>query len=131
MVDWPPEHKQAFLEQQFTAQHAHYQRYYGEGDFSLVLVEGEPAGRLYVARWRREIRLVDIALLPPYRGRGIGSALLRRLLDEGASSGLPVSIHVERFNPALRLYQRLGFLPAGEHGPYLLMRWEPPGPARD
>lgn len=127
VVDWTAEQKAAFVRQQFEAQHHHYQTYYPEASFDLVLLDGEPVGRLYVARWTREIRLVDIALAPAARGRGLGTALLRDLLAEGERSGKAVSIHVERFNPALRLYRRLGFREVEEKGPYFLMEWRPPG----
>jgi ribosomal protein S18 acetylase RimI-like enzyme len=88
-------------------------------------VDGEPAGRLYVHRGRSDIRVVDIALAPEYRGRGIGAALLRSLITEAEASDRKVSIHVERHNPARRLYERLGFRPAGEHGVYVLMERVP------
>ncbi len=126
MVDWPEEQKAGFLRQQFEAQHHHYQEYYKDAEFLLVEKDGVPVGRFYVARWEKEIRLVDIALLPEHRGAGLGGALVASLLAEGAAAGKPVSIHVEVFNPALRLYRRLGFEPAGERGPYVLMRWTPP-----
>ena len=80
-----------------------------------------------MVRWEKEIRLVDIALLPEHRGGGVGSAILHEILAEGKAAGKPVTIHVERFNPALRLYERLGFVPIEERGPYLLMQ-RAPGP---
>lgn len=126
VTDWSAEQKEAFLAQQFEAQHHHYQKYYPEASFDLILDDGEPIGRLYVSRWEREIRLVDVALVPEARGRGIGTELLRDLLAEGERSGKTVSIHVERFNPALRLYRRLGFREIEEKGPYFLMEWRPP-----
>ncbi|HTE20911.1 MAG TPA: GNAT family N-acetyltransferase, partial [Armatimonadota bacterium] len=79
----------------------------------------------YVARWAEEIRIVDIALLPEHRGGGVGTMLIRRLFDEGDASGRKVSIHVEIFNPARRLYERLGFVQAAERGVYLLMERNP------
>lgn len=126
VTDWSAEQKEAFLSQQFEAQHHHYQKYYPEASFDLILDDGEPIGRLYVSRWEREIRLVDVALAPEARGRGIGTSLLRDLLAEGERTGKTVSIHVERFNPALRLYRRLGFREIEEKGPYFLMEWRPP-----
>lgn len=126
VTDWSAEQKEAFLAQQFEAQHHHYQKYYPEASFDLILDGEEPIGRLYVSRWEREIRLVDVALVPAARGRGIGTTLLRDLLAEGERTGKPVSIHVERFNPALRLYRRLGFREIEEKGPYFLMEWRPP-----
>ncbi len=88
-----------------------------------MLVDGQPAGRLYVARWDDEIRIVDIALLPGHRNGGIGTALLRDLMQEAEAAGTPVTIHVERFNPALGLYLRLGFTAIQDKGVHLLMRW--------
>jgi GNAT superfamily N-acetyltransferase len=127
VTDWSAAQKEAFLTQQFEAQHHHYQTYYAGASFDLVLGDGEPIGRLYVSRWEREIRVVDVALVPEARGRGVGGALLRDILAEGERTGRPVSIHVERFNPALRLYRRLGFREVEENGPYFLMEWRPPG----
>lgn len=78
-------------------------------------------GRLYVDRWTREIRIMDIALLPEHRGAGIGTRLLRELQEEARAAGKALSIHVEKFNPALRLYERLGFRAREDKGVYLLM----------
>jgi ribosomal protein S18 acetylase RimI-like enzyme len=122
-VDWPPERKEAFLRFQFEAQHRHYMEHYAGARFDLVLVDGEPAGRLYVADWRTEVRLIDIALAPERRNRGLGTRLLRDLQAAAAATGKPLTIHVERFNPALALYERLGFARLEENGPYFLMEW--------
>lgn len=126
LTDWDETQKQAFLAQQFEAQHHHYQTHYQGARFDLVLLDDEPVGRLYVARWREEIRIMDIALLPEYRNGGIGSGLLRELLEEAAATSRRLTIHVERYNPALRLYRRLGFEPVGETGVYLLLALNPP-----
>lgn len=122
---WAPEQVEAFLTMQFELQHAHYQRHYADADFLVVEREGVPVGRLYVARWEREIRIVDIALVPEARGRGLGSRLMRELMAEAAEAGLPLRIHVEKFNPALRLYRRLGFTAIQDKGVYLFMEWRP------
>jgi ribosomal protein S18 acetylase RimI-like enzyme len=118
--------KAAFLEQQFTAQSLHYERHYTDTSFDLVLIDGEPAGRLIVGRWPTEVRVVDIALLPEFRGRGAGELLMRRVIAEAEEGGVKASIHVERENPALRFYQRLGFVTVEEKGVHLLME-RPPG----
>lgn len=125
VVDWTPEQKADFVRSQFEAQHGWYQDHYQGARFDVILVDGVPAGRLYVHRRESEIRLVDITLLPEFRGGGTGSALLRDLLAEGEAAGKRVTIHVEVFNPAMRLYERLGFLPVEERGPYRLMEWKP------
>jgi ribosomal protein S18 acetylase RimI-like enzyme len=115
--------KAAFLDAQFRLQHAHYQKYYPEADW-LVIEHGRvDIGRLYIERWPSQHRIIDIALLPEHRGKGLGEALLRDLLDEAAVAGKDVSIHVEKFNPAMRLYRRLGFTTEQDKGVYDLMRW--------
>jgi len=128
-VPWTDEQKAAFVVQQFEAQHTWWQEHYTGARFDLVLVDGEPAGRLYVDVWAREIRIVDIALMPAYRGGGIGSMLLRRVFAAGDAAGKPVSIHVEVFNPARRLYDRLGFVEKGAHGDVYLLMERPVGGA--
>ena len=123
VTGWPQQQKAAFLQQQFAAQHTHYQTHYTGTDFLVIMQGGEDIGRLYLARWSAEHRIVDIALLSEYRRRGLGAALLSDLLDEAAGAGKAVTIHVEKFNPAMSLYRRLGFVAAGEAGAYDLMRW--------
>ena len=126
VVDWTAEQKDAFVRQQFAAQHAWYQEHYVGASFDVILVDGVPAGRLYLHRRGAEIRLVDITFLPEFRGGGLGSSILRDLMAEGEAAGKPVTIHVEIYNPAMRLYQRLGFRPVEDRGPYLLLEWRPP-----
>jgi ribosomal protein S18 acetylase RimI-like enzyme len=89
------------------------------------MLEGEPAGRILIDEWTSEIRLVDIALMPAARARGIGTKLVGEVLERGAAAGKPVTIHVEAFNPALHLYERLGFEQVDTNGVYLLMKWTP------
>jgi GNAT superfamily N-acetyltransferase len=122
-VAWDAAQKTAFVQMQFAAQHAYYQEHYAGADFDVILVDTLPAGRLYIARWSSEIRIVDIALLPEYCNRGIGTTLLKDLQAEAAAAGKPLRIHVERFNPALRLYERLGFHQIEDRGVYLFMEW--------
>ncbi|NLS12184.1 GNAT family N-acetyltransferase [Vibrio sp. SM6] len=105
-----------------NAQHQHYQKYYPEAAFELILLSGEPAGRLYVSRWETQIRIVDIAVLPQHRGKKIGSHLMSQLLDEAKEHGLEVSIHVEHNNPAMRWYLALGFETVEDKGVYRLMK---------
>lgn len=130
LVDWSEAQKETFLRMQFRAQDRHYRDHYQGASFDVVLVDGVPAGRLYVARWAEEIRIMDVALLPEFRNRGVGTALLRLLMDEAQVSGTTVRIHVERANRALGLYQRLGFSPLADRGVYLLLEWRPPGCAQ-
>lgn len=116
-----PAQRETFLELQWRARQQDYRARYPDADDQIVAVGGVAAGRLLVARRGGELLIVDIALLPEFRGRGIGSRLLRRLLDEAAARGMVVRLHVALSNPALRLYRRLGFRPVHEAGPYVLM----------
>jgi ribosomal protein S18 acetylase RimI-like enzyme len=130
-VPWSDDQKRAFMAQQFAAQSAHYAEHFSDAAFDVVLVDGEPAGRLIVARREREgeLKVIDIALLPEQRGRGIGTRLLRPLLREADEARLTTVVYVERNNPALALYERLGFAPVEDTGVYLRME-RPPGAAQ-
>lgn len=126
LFPWTDEQKAAFVEHQFTAQDAHYRAYYEGAALDVIEVEGERAGRLYVHRRPHEVRVMDIALMPAFRGRGIGGDLLTALREEARASGRKLSIHVEEGNPARRLYERVGLrVVSAAHPPYLLMEWSP------
>ncbi len=120
------EQKVAFLDQQFAAQYEYYRQHYPTCERNLIFVGDEPAGRLWTDEWRDQIRMVDIALMPEWRGRGIGESLVREVLSRGERAGKPVTIHVEAFNPVLRMYERLGFQNVDTNGVYYLMKWVPP-----
>lgn len=124
-VPWSHEQKQAFLAQQFDAQAAHYAAHFADASFDVVVVDGERAGRLIVARRQDELKLIDIALLPEYRGRGIGTRLMAPLLAEADERGVNVTIHVERGNRARTLYERLGFVQISSTGVYDLLSCTP------
>ncbi len=117
--------KRQFLDQQFGAQYQHYQLHYPTCERNIIEKDGKAVGRLWIDEWKDQIRLVDVALMPELRGSGIGTALVREVLERGAKAGKPVTIHVEGFNPALRLYERLGFEHVDTNGVYHLMRWTP------
>lgn len=122
---WPPEMQQAFLRQQHEAQHAYYSTSYAEAERLVIERRGEAIGRLYLAEWPTNVRIVDISLLPEARGEGIGEAILKDIGEDVAARGKKVSIHVEKQNPAKRLYERTGFSVVEDKGVYDLMEWEP------
>jgi ribosomal protein S18 acetylase RimI-like enzyme len=124
-VEWAPGQREWFLQMQFEAQDREYRRANPDGRFDVVEVDGRPAGRLYVDRRPGDLRIVDIALLPDFRGRGIGTGLVGELQRAAADEGRIVSIHVEAHNPAARLYERLGFVVAADLGVYRRMEWTP------
>lgn len=120
---WPDEFKRAFLTDQFRLQTRHYAQAYYDAEFSIVEHGGRAIGRLYLFRGQADHRIVDVSLVPEARGKGFGTALLKAVQEEAAAARKTVSIHVEQFNPALRLYRRLGFVELRPQGPYLLMQW--------
>jgi ribosomal protein S18 acetylase RimI-like enzyme len=121
LAPWPEQRKREFLDDQFAKQHAHYLQHYPRARWQVVTFDGEPVGRLYAERTPAEVRIMDVALLAPHRNRGVGTAMMRSLLAEADSARLRASLHVEPFNPALRLYRRLGFEQVETHGIYWYM----------
>lgn len=123
VVEWPEGEKERFLRQQFEAQDTYYRAQYEGAEFLVIEVEGKPAGRLYLHRNEDDIRIVDVALLPEFRGRGAGAQILREILSDAEKTNRPVTIHVERWNRALHLYDRLGFKLKEDRGVYLFLEW--------
>lgn len=118
---WSAEAIGEFLAQQFRLQHHYYQEHFPDGEFWVIEADTQAIGRLYLFWGETTLQLIDISLLPDYRGRGVGVALLQNLLALADARGLAVGLHVEEANPAFRLYQRLGFEVVGESGIYLEM----------
>lgn len=118
---WDAAQQDAFLKMQQLMQRRAYEMQYPQSDHHLIIFNDQPAGRLFVVRTTEEILLADIALLPEYRGRGIGTTLIKELLDEGEREKLPVRLQVLKNNPATRLYERLGFVTTGESDLYFHM----------
>jgi|APAra7269096613_1048513.scaffolds.fasta_scaffold07312_2 ribosomal protein S18 acetylase RimI-like enzyme len=121
LIDGPA--RAMLLRFQFDAQHAHYLQHFPHMEASVVLVSGQRAGRLYVARTPTEIRLLDISLMPDFRRRGIGGHLLTLLQDQARNRGLPLRLHVLQGNPARQLYERHGFQASVLEGLHLSMEW--------
>ena len=125
-VPWSEEQKLAFLWQQFEAQDHEYRRAYPDGIFSVIELSTNPVGRLYLRHGECDTRVIDLALLPEYRGWGIGSRILGDLAREADPAGRTLSIHVEVFNSgARRLYERFGFDLDEDKGVYLLLTRPP------
>jgi len=122
---WPAAQQEMFLRMQFNAQYRSYQAAYGQAEHQIVEQDGKPVGRIMVL-WEKDFALlVDIALLAEYRGRGVGSELLGELVQKCTRMGVPLRLQVLKTNPALRLYQRLGFATTGEDQMYIQMERRP------
>jgi ribosomal protein S18 acetylase RimI-like enzyme len=124
-VAWAEGQREAFVRMQFDAQDTEYRRHNPRGTFDVIEVDGRPAGRLYVDRRPGDIRIVDISLLPEFRGAGVGGRLIAGLQGEAAASGRILSIHVEMHNRAAELYARMGFTIVAELGVYRRIEWTP------
>ena len=120
-LGWSETEEDAFIRMQFSAQTSHYRRSFPEATFSVICVDGEPAGRLIVSRSDDEMVLVDLALLPGFRRTGIGSGLVRCLLDEADAGRLRIRCHVRQGSGARRFWERAGFVAQGSDGAYVAM----------
>jgi len=127
---WPQEQADAFLLQQFEAQHKFYTEQFTDASFEVIIDKNRtPIGRIYLEEREDEFRIIDISLLPSHRGKGIGGRLVQNIINNAA--GKAVRIHVEHNNPAMRLYNRLGFVMVEDKGIYHLMELTPPRPGEE
>ena len=124
LLDWDANQKQMLIDMQFRAQSAQYSASYPQADNSIILIDEQPVGRMIVDRNQQAITLVDISILPARRNSGIGTVLIRELIEEASASGRPVKLHVLKSNPAQALYLRLGFCIVGGDGLYFEMKLE-------
>lgn len=123
-VPWTEAMRGAFLESQFSLQHAHYLAHYADAEYLAVERTGQPVGRLYLQRAAPCHLVIDIALFPAMRGQGVGRALLEAAMADAAAHerALELSVHVGN-GAARRLYARLGFRQCGETATHYAMRW--------
>ena len=121
LIGWGPDQTNMFLRMQYHARCSGYATEFPNATTRVVVVDGRPVGSMIVDRDPRRILLVDIALLPEYRNRGIGGGLIRDLIEEGRREDAAVQLSVQPQNPALRLYRRLGFIVTSESPMYLEM----------
>ena len=127
VVAWSGDRRSEFLHMQFDAQQVYYRTRHPRAERLCIYENQHPIGRLYVERLTDEFRILDIALLKHCRGRGIGTALLTSILKLAHREEKAVSTHVERYNPAVRLFRRLGFRQCRDVGVSYLMEWVGPG----
>ena len=127
LVPWTDEQQAAFIEMQFQAQQGHYKKFFPQATHEIVLDNGRAVGALYVQRLEREIRIIDLILLPKERNAGIGRHLMQTILDEAGRLRKAVGIYVESFNPSGQFFRRLGFVETERSGIHIHMQWFPPG----
>ena len=125
LVPWTDEQKRAFIEMQFRAQDSYYRERFPNADFRVILEHEERVGRLYLLADSSAISIIDITVLPEHRKRGIGTFLIRQVIDEGSLSKRSVQVYVETHNPSLPLFERLGFFRVKEDGMNFLLECKP------
>ena len=123
MLD-PPQ-RDALMRMQFSAQNNGYGAQYPGAEHDLILFEDRPVGRMIVLRSESEIVFVDLAILPEYRSRGIGTQMIMDRIAEAESSNRILTFHALKSNRAIGLYLRLGCEISGENAAYYLFEWKP------
>lgn len=124
-TSWTQADWQDFLQRQFSAQDLHYQRAFPNAVRRIIQMDGVDIGRLYLDRQNECLRIIEFTLAPTARGRGIGSDILRSLMNEAHGGKVPVRLHVEKQSPALKLYLRHGFRAVSDQGHHYAMEWMP------
>jgi RimJ/RimL family protein N-acetyltransferase len=122
-----PRVREALMQHQFAAQTTTYRQRFPRARFDIIELKGEPIGRIVVNRPGTTVHLVDHAIVPRLRNRGIGTAIMQALMDEARRARMPMRLKVASSNdPSMRLYLRLGFVPIEEAAAYIEMQWPPP-----
>lgn len=110
IANWPPEQRAPFLDLQFRAQRLDWENRFIQWEHEMILLDGEPVGRLWVAWPAGECRIVDLTLLPAHRRAGLGTAVADEVLARADAATVPVTLSVVRENAAgLAFWERLGF----------------------
>ena len=121
---WQPGQREAFLRWQFDLQRSEYEARFPDAEYDVIMIDSESAGRIWIGRDEKQIRLLDIALLPAFQNRGAGTLLLLRLIEEAKQVGKPLRHMVFVLNnDAHRFYERLGFVMIEDFGGYKHMEW--------
>jgi len=122
-LNWTSEQIEDFLAKQYAAQERFFKTDYPHAEELVVLRAGDRVGQMMIERGEREIRMVDLALLPEHRNAGIGTHLVNELLAEAKESGRAFRVQVMRSNPAVALFERLGLVRTSETGSHYQLEW--------
>jgi GNAT superfamily N-acetyltransferase len=106
---WAPARCRTFLDEQFDFQQRHFIERHPDARFLLLVLDGQPIGRLSWQASAERVTLVDLCLAPAWRRRGVGSRVLGWLAESADRRGQPIGLHIARDNAACRLARRFGF----------------------
>ena len=125
-VDLAEEEKKLILDLQYRGHRKHFDDINWEKSECVIEFDGKPAGFFIVMQDKDEIQLADIVVTGDFRGLGIGFAIIQGIQGEAAQSKRPLRLHVAKVNPALRLYERMGFQLLEDRVTHLFLEWLPP-----
>ncbi len=120
-----PAERTRLLKEQSALQRLHYRKFYPQAWFTIIEVEGKPAGRLCVNQSPKEMRVVDISILPEYRQHGIGSRLIQQVITESTRLKRPLRLCAELGSTVHSFYQKLGFIEFKRDGTHVHYQWVP------
>lgn len=121
---WKDAQQNVFLEMQFTSRLSAYKMQFPMAEYFAILFDEAPAGTLIVSRTDYHISITDIAVLPEYQKKGIGTYVVEQLKGEAARSNKPLVLRVDKFNiAAKKFYERLGLVVTGETQILYEMEW--------
>ena len=123
-LNLPDKMRAQILDQQFEAQHAHYLNIFPNAKRDIVLSGYTQVGRLYVQYGFTGIQVIDITILPAFRNSGIGTAVMRGVLDRSRLEKVPVRLRVIPGSPAVRWYTRMGFRKIADEQSHWQMEWD-------
>jgi ribosomal protein S18 acetylase RimI-like enzyme len=123
-VEWAPGQKESFVSWQFNLQRKEHDTRFPDARYDVILVDDQPAGRIWIGEDETQIRLLDIGLLEEFQNRGVGTILVKQLIAEAVAKNKPLRHTVFVLNNnAQRLYERLGFVTIEDLGGYKQMEW--------
>lgn len=126
LTDWTTAQKSSFIKMQFDAQHLHYQTHFPNAKFNIILDQNHKSiGRYYICHSATEVRVIDITILPTHQQKGIGSSIINETMNQCRVAGLPLRLHVTKYNPALSWYSQLGFKEIDETDFTFHLEWNP------
>jgi GNAT superfamily N-acetyltransferase len=92
-----------------AAQDARFERQFVLPEVRIIILDDQDVGYLQIAEERDSFFLKQLHVAASFQNRGIGTQVLRQLIEEARRTGKPMTVGVVKFNPARALYERLGF----------------------
>lgn len=124
-AQWQEGQREQFVKWQFDMQRKEYDSRFPDAEYAVILIDEQRAGRIWIGEDEKQIRLLDIAILPQFQNRGLGTLLLQQLIREARAAKKPLRHMVFVLNDqAHRFYERLGFVIIEDLGAYKHMEWK-------